>query len=157
MPGAWLGAAIWALHPVMVESVAWITEMKNTQSGLFFLLSILFFLRWLRARDLDGRTGVGWNYALTLLFAALAMASKSSTVILPMVLCLCAWWVEGRWQWRNLVRVVPIFIMSASASALSMWTQGLQLAANTDPQWARSLSERLITAGDAVWFYLAGC
>ena len=46
VPGAWLGAALWALHPVEVESVAWITEMKNTQSGLFFLLSILFFVRW---------------------------------------------------------------------------------------------------------------
>ena len=76
----------------------------------------------------EGRTGDGWNYALTLLFAALAMASKSSTVILPVVLCLCAWWMEGRWQWRNLVRVAPIFLMSVAASALSLWTQGLQLA-----------------------------
>jgi hypothetical protein len=50
--GAWLGAALWALHPVAVESVAWITEMKNTESGLFFLLSILFFVRWLRTEDL---------------------------------------------------------------------------------------------------------
>ena len=154
VPGAWLGAALWALHPVQVESVAWITEMKNTESGLFFLLSILFFVRWLRARDLDGRTGGGWNYALTLLFAALAMASKSSTVILPVVLCLCAWWVEGRWHWRNLARVAPIFLMSIAASALSMWTQGLQLATVTDPQWVRSWPERLATAGDAVWFYL---
>ena len=52
VPGAWLGAALWALHPVQVESVAWITEMKNTQSGLFYLLSILFFVRWLKAKDL---------------------------------------------------------------------------------------------------------
>ena len=152
--GAWLGAALWALHPVEVESVAWITEMKNTESGLFFLLSILFFVRWLRAKELDGRTGGGWNYALTLLFAALAMASKSSTVILPVVLCLCAWWMEGRWHWRNVARVVPIFLMSIAASALSIWTQGLQLATVTDPQWVRTWPQRLATAGDAVWFYL---
>ncbi len=153
--GAWLGAALWALHPVGVESVAWITEMKNTESGLFFLLSILFFVRWLRSRDLDGRTGVGWNYTLTLIFAALAMASKSSTVILPVVLCLCAWWMEGRWRWRNVARVLPIFLMSIAASALSIWTQGLALAqAVTDPQWVRTWPERLATAGDAVWFYL---
>jgi len=94
--GAWLGAAIWTLHPVEVESVAWITEMKNTESGLFFLLSILFFVRWLRARGVERRTGDGWNYRLTLFFAALAMASKSSTVILPVVLSLCVWWMEGR-------------------------------------------------------------
>jgi len=153
--GAWLGAALWALHPVVVESVAWITEMKNTESGLFFLLSILFFVRWLRSRDLDRRTGGGWNYALTLIFAALAMASKSSTVILPVVLCLCAWWMEGRWRWRNLARVVPIVLMSIAASALSIWTQGLALArAVTDPQWVRTWPDRLATAGDAVWFYL---
>jgi tetratricopeptide (TPR) repeat protein len=152
--GAWLGAALWALHPVVVESVAWITEMKNTESGLFFLLSILFFVRWLRAKGLDRRTGGRWNYALTLFFAALAMASKSSTVILPVVLCLCAWWIEGRWHWRNVVRVVPIFLMSIAASALSIWTQGLQLATVTDPQWVRTWPQRLAIAGDAVWFYL---
>jgi tetratricopeptide (TPR) repeat protein len=152
--GAWLGAALWALHPVEVESVAWITEMKNTESGLFFLLSILFFAKWLRAKEPDDRTGIGWNCALTLLFAALAMASKSSTVILPVVLCLCAWWVEGRWNWRSAVRVLPIFLMSIAASALSMWTQGLQLATVTDPQWVRTWTQRMATAGDAVWFYL---
>src|SRR5271166_5310384 len=151
--GAWLGAALWALHPVAVESVAWITDMKNTESGLFFLLSILFFVRWLRSRDLEGRTG--WNYTLTLIFAALAMASKSSTVILPVVLCLCAWWMEGRWRWRNAARVLPIFLMSIAASALSVWTQGLALAqAVTDPHLLRTWPERLATAGDAVWFYL---
>ena len=78
--GAWLGAALWALHPVAVESVAWITEMKNTESALFFLLSILFFVKSLRAKEVNGRNRVGWDYALSLLFAALAMASKSSTV-----------------------------------------------------------------------------
>ncbi len=152
--GAWLGAALWALHPVAVESVAWITEMKNTESGVFFLLSILFFVRWLRAKELDGRTGGVWNYALTLLFAALAMASKSSTVILPVIFCLCAWWMEGRWHWRNVARVVPIFLMSIAASALSIWTQMLHLPAVTDPQWVRTWPQRLATAGDVVWFYL---
>jgi tetratricopeptide (TPR) repeat protein len=152
--GAWLGAAFWALHPVEVESVAWITEMKNTESAMFFLISILFFVKWLRAKELDGRTGDRWNYALTLVFAALAMASKSSTVILPVVLCLCAWWLEGRWYWRNVARVIPLFLMSIAASALSIWTQGLQLATVTDPQWARTWPQRLAAAGDAVWFYI---
>jgi len=78
IPGAWLGAALWALHPVQVESVAWITEMKNTQSCLFYLLAILFFLKGLKNPG-------NWNYAFTLLFAAMAMASKSSTVVLPVI------------------------------------------------------------------------
>jgi protein O-mannosyl-transferase len=153
--GAWLGAALWALHPVQVESVAWITEMKNTESGLFFLLSILFFVKWLRIKEIkNGRTGNEWNYALCFLFAALAMASKSSTVVLPVVLCLCAWWIQGRWQWRNAVRVIPGFLMSIAASALSVWTQRLQLAAATDSQWARTWPQRFAAAGDAFWFYL---
>jgi tetratricopeptide (TPR) repeat protein len=135
------------MHPVEVESVAWITEMKNTESALFFLLTILFFVQGLRNRG-------GWSYALALLFAALAMASKSSTVILPVVLCLCAWWVEGRWQWRTLMKVGPIFPMALAAGVVSMWTQKLQLATAPDPQWARTWPERLATAGDAVWFYL---
>jgi len=152
VPGAWLGAALWALHPVQVESVAWITETKNAQSGLFFLLSILFFVRWLRAGENQKRNS--WNYVLTLLFAALAMASKSSTVVLPVVLCLCAWWIEGRWHWRNIAKVVPVFLMSIAASAVSIWTQSLNLAIAPDPQWVRTWPERLATAGDAVWFYL---
>jgi tetratricopeptide (TPR) repeat protein len=68
---------------------------------------------------------------------------------------LCAWWMEGRWHWRNLMSVVPIFLMAIAASALSIWTQSLALATRvTDPQWVRTWPERLATAGDAVWFYL---
>jgi len=154
VPGAWLGAALWALHPLQVESVAWISEMKNTQSCLFYLLTILFFVKWLRARDRDGRDRAGWNYGLTLIFAALAMASKFSTVVLPVVLGLCAWWVEGRWQWRNWVRLVPIFAMSVVASAATLWPRTSELATIADPQWARSWPERVATAGDVIWFYL---
>jgi protein O-mannosyl-transferase len=155
VPGAWLGATLWALHPVQVESVAWITEMKNTESGLFFLLSILFFVKWLRGKEIkNGRTRAEWNYALSLIFAVPAMASKSSTVILPVVLWLCAWWMEGRWHWRNALRVIPFFLMSIAASAVSIWTQGLQMAAVSDPQWARTWPQRVATVGDAFWFYL---
>ena len=153
VPGAWLGAALWALHPVQVESVAWITETKNTESGLFFLLSIFFFLRLLRLEDMAEKKVAGRDYGLTLLFAALAMASKSSTVILPLILLLCGWWMEGRWQWRNLARVAPIFVMSLVAAALTMWTVELQKD-YSDHQWDRTWPERLVTAGSAVWFYL---
>jgi Tfp pilus assembly protein PilF len=152
IPGAWIGAALWALHPVQVESVAWISEMKNTESGVFFLLAILFFVRWLKTSQGGARNGVGWNYGLTLLFAALAMAAKSSTVILPLVLCLCAWWVEGRWNWRSLAKMTPIFLMSAIASALTIWTPNHEETGN--PNWTQSWPQRLVTAGDAVWFYL---
>ncbi len=152
VPGAWLGAALWALHPVAVESVAWITEMKNTESGLFFLLSIFFFVKDLRTAPAGKRGLWNRNFAMTLLFAALAMAAKSSTVILPIVLCLCAWWMEGRWQWRNLAKVGPMFLMSIVAGVVSIWTQKVMGA--EDAELARSWLERLSTAGDATWFYL---
>jgi protein O-mannosyl-transferase len=159
VPGAWLGAALWALHPVEVESVAWITEMKNTESGLFFLLSIFFFVEGLGKRDSERQSGRDWNYALTLLFAALAMASKSSTVVLPAVLCLCAWWLKGRWQWRGMASVIPatvipVSLMSIVASAISIWAQRLQLANVEASQYVRTWPQRLTGAGDAVWFYL---
>jgi len=147
VPGAWLGAAIWALHPLQVESVAWISEMKSTQSGLFYLLTILFFVKWLRNKE-------SWTYAWTLLFAALAMASKSPTVVLPLVLCLCAWWVEGRWTWRNLARVAPFLLLSVAACALTLWTYGLNPAVTSDPRVVHTLPGQLVAGGTETWFYL---
>lgn len=148
IPGAWLGAALWAVHPVQVETVAWVTEQKNTQSGVFYLLTILFYLRGLRG---DARKG---TYALTLIFAALALASKSSTVVLPLVLGLCAWWIEGRWHWRNVAKLTPIAVLAIFPVLLTLWTQKLQFQGPESLQFARSFPERLATAGDAVWFYL---
>ena len=149
LPGAWLGAALWALHPLQVESVAWITEMKNTQSGLFYLLAILFYLKWLEKRD-----SRDWNYALTVLCAALAMASKTSTVVLPVVLALAAWWREGRWNWRNLTRLAPILTMSVVASALTLWSHPSQTAVMAESSGAGSWPERVARSGDVIWFYL---
>jgi hypothetical protein len=145
VPGAWLGAALWALHPVMVDSVAWISETKNTQSGLFYLLAILFFIRWHRARG-------GWNYGLVLLFAALAMLSKTSTVILPLALGLCAGWLRDRRPWRTLLAIAPVLAMAGVAALVTMITQ--KAGGGEDPQWVRTWPERLATAGDSVWFYL---
>ncbi|HXQ80810.1 MAG TPA: tetratricopeptide repeat protein [Opitutaceae bacterium] len=150
--GAWLGAALWALHPVQAETVAWITELKNTQSCLFYLLAVLFYVKWLEpaASGTQGRRP--WCYALALACAGMAMASKSSTVVLPVVLCLCAWWINGRWRWRSLVALSPVFLMSLASSALSLWTQHFEGA--NDPEWSRSLPERIAVAGRVAWFYI---
>jgi tetratricopeptide (TPR) repeat protein len=143
---AWFGAALWALHPVQVETVAWITELKNTQSVFFFLLTVLAFIRW-RKRE-TGRAG----YALVVLGSFLAMASKSSTVVLPMVLGLCWWWLDGSWRWRNALWLLPIAMMSALSSLISIWTQVLE-GGITD-EWHLTTPERLIVAGKVVWAYL---
>jgi len=151
IPGAWLGAALWALHPVEIESVAWISETTNPQSTLFYLLAIFFFIDGIEkrtARKVFDRTDV-----LVLLFAVLAMTSKSPTAVLPFVLCLVAWWIEKRWNWRTLVRILPIFIVSILASIMTLWTIKLN-AINDHSLAARGLLERLALTGDVFWFYL---
>ena len=148
--GAWLGAAIWALHPVQVESVTWISELKNTQSCLFFLLAIEFFLRWVGAEGF--KTG-RWYYALAVLGALLAILSKPSTVMLPVVLGLCWWWQTGRWRWRQTVALLPFFLLSTLASGWTVWEQQFHSGA-LGAEWNLSWGGRLIVAGKVVWFYL---
>ncbi|MBM3855160.1 MAG: tetratricopeptide repeat protein, partial [Verrucomicrobia bacterium] len=149
VPGAALGAALWALHPVQVESVAWISELKNTQSCLFFLLSVWFFLRWVRPETASPRRR---DYLWALVGAALAMLSKASTVMLPVVLGLVWWWVGG-WRWRNAIRLLPFLALSLAASGWTIWEQKVNsMASGAD--WHHSLLERLTLSGQVVWFYL---
>jgi tetratricopeptide (TPR) repeat protein len=163
--GAWLGAALWSLHPVMVQSVAWVTELKNTQSCLFYLLSIFFFLKWeeeqldqagAASRPLQWRTGDGHSlmlFAISLFCFALATLSKPSVVMLPAVLALCVWWRRGRIRWKDAVPLAPFLLISALASAWTIWEQKFHASA-VGPEWAQSWPERLIIAGRATWFYL---
>ena len=143
VPGAWLGAAVWAVHPVNVESVAWVTELKNTQSGFFFLLAALFYLRFedgVRPRD----------YVLALLCGAAAMLSKPSTVVLPAVLLLCSWWRRGRWNW---VRLLPLVALAAGMSLLTIVEQRHHIQTEGAAEWTLTWAQRLALAGRAVWFY----
>ncbi len=152
--GARLGAGLWALHPVMVESAAWITELKNTQSCFFYLLAILFFLRWRKtaAAPAEG-AGRGGSYALALLCAALAILSKSATVMLPVVLALCWWWLECRWRWRNTTWLAPFLFISLAAGAWTIWEQKYHSKA-LGHGWEQNWPERIVIAGHALWFYL---
>jgi len=161
--GAWLGAALWALHPVMVQSVAWITELKNTQSCLFYLLAILCFLKWQSRREgaaassskLEGsRAGRSLGaFVLSLAFFILATLSKPSVVMLPFVLALCIWWMRLKIHWRDIMSLTPFALISALASGWTIWEQRFHAHA-VGPDWAQSFPERLIIAGRAIWFYL---
>lgn len=151
VPAAWFGALLWAVHPVMVESVAWITELKNTQSGLFYLVALLLFLKW---RTADPTTpGREWRYAGALVCAVLAILSKASTVMLPVVLGLCWWWLDGTWRWRNVSRLAPFFLISIAASGWTIWEQKFHSGA-VGPEWTQTWLERFVIAGKAIWFYL---
>jgi protein O-mannosyl-transferase len=147
MRAAWLAAMAWVLHPVNVESVAWITELKNTQSGLFFFLAVLCFLRS------EWRKGGGW-YTAAVVCGLAAMLSKPSTVVLPLVLLLCAWWERGRWRWADVWRVAPFLVMAAGTSLLAVIEQRGQVwRAGATNDWQLSGAARLIVAGKDVWFY----
>ncbi len=144
---AWVGAALWAVHPVNAESVAWATELKNIQSAVFFFLSLLCFLRFERRR-------LGGWYALSLITFAAALASKPSTVVLPLVLLLLAWWQRGRVRRQDFVCAVPFFALALAMSALTIIEQSGHVA-RAPHDWSLAPMERLILAGRALWFYLA--
>lgn len=154
--GAWLGAALFAVHPIQVDTAAWITETKNTQSTLFLLLSLLAFLRFHRATDprenqTAGRGGGAWQVAAVVLFA-LALLSKTATVMYPVVLLLCLWWIERRWRWHWLAVVAPYFLLSAAAAAWTVW--GQVSVGVSGGEWSESLLERILIAGRILWFYV---
>jgi protein O-mannosyl-transferase len=145
--GAWLGAALWALHPVLVQSVAWITEMKNTQSALFYVLAISCFLQSRERR----RNGV--FYGLTIFFFVAAITSKPSTVMLPVVLALCLWWRESGFKQRDLRSFLPLILISLAASAWTIWEQKFHSLA-TGAEWVQTPLQRVLISADAIWFYL---
>jgi tetratricopeptide (TPR) repeat protein len=150
VPGALLGATIWALHPVQAESVAWISELKNTQSALFYLLGLLAFLRWLRT---PAPRRIDRCYGGALACAVLAILSKSSTVMLPVVLGLCWWWRERDWQWRWVAWLVPFLACSLAAGLWTIWEQRVHSGAS-GAEWELGLPGRLALAGHVVWFYV---
>lgn len=146
VPAAWLAAMLWTLHPVNVESVAWITELKNTQSGCFFFLAVLCFLR---SEEGAARR---W-YALALLCGAAALLSKPSTVILPLALLLCVWWQRRRWRWLEMLRIAPFVGMAVAMSALTVIEQRGQILRAGTGEWKLVTADRLVIASKAVLFY----
>ncbi len=150
IPGAYLAALLFAVHPVNVESVAWIAQRKNTLAMLFFLLSILSYLRDLegpRTTD-DGPPKHRW-YGLSLLAFVLAMLSKGSVAILPVVLLLIVWWQRGRIALRDLGRTVPFFLVAGALTGVNIWFQ----THGGEAIRTASIPERLIGAGAIIWFY----
>ncbi len=146
VPGAYLAAAIFALHPVHVESVAWITELKNTLSGVFYLGAMLLYLRFDQTRN------ARWYLAAFGLFV-LALLSKTATVMLPAVLPVIFWWQRGRLSWkRDLLPLAPFFLTSAVAGMMTIWVERNTGAVGSE--FNLGLIERCLLAGRVMWFYL---
>jgi len=158
VPGALLAAAVFALHPVHVESVAWVTERKNVLSGLFYFLSLLSFIRFF---SLDERSegkpssrlaGGRFAYYLGLALFVCALASKTATVTLPAALLLLIWWRTGRIGWRNVLLTAPLFLLAVGAGLVTTYVEKYQGGAIGE-EWTLSAVEHVLLAGRIVWFY----
>jgi tetratricopeptide (TPR) repeat protein len=146
VPCAWLAAAVFALHPVHVESVAWVTERKNVLSGAFALAAALVYLR---ARPRSG----AWGPTLAALLFLGAMLSKSVVCTLPGALLVVAWWQRGRIVRRDVGGVLPMLVVAVPLALLTVWMERTRGGA-VGPDWDLTLVERVLVAGRALWFYL---
>lgn len=164
VPGAWFAAMVFALHPINVESAAWITERKNVLSAVFYLASLLAWCRWAGLTDparpkrrtpgLSARPPMphGPLYAAALALFLCALLSKTVTFSLPAAALLLAWWRRGRIAKGDVLPLVPFFAAGIAAGALTLWMEVEHVGAS-GAEWSLTLLQRLLLAGRVLWFY----
>lgn len=153
---ALLAAALFAVHPVTVESVAWVTELRNVESAAIYLLCLLAYLRLVgldAGPALAGRERIV-GYGLVLVLFGLALLTKPSVVALPLVVVLVAWWKRGTVKASDLTVAAPMLLMSVVAGLLTMYVD-MHFAGGRGADWQMSLLERTLVAARVVWFYAA--
>jgi tetratricopeptide (TPR) repeat protein len=144
--GAMLAAVVFALHPVHVESVAWLSEMKNTLSGVFYLAAALAYLQF----DATRRKRY---YALAAAAFGLALLSKTVTATLPLGLVIVLWWRRGALRLReDVAPLLPLAVVGAAAGLLTAWVERTFIGAQ-GTGFDLSLIERSLVACRATWFY----
>ncbi len=148
VPGAMLAAALFALHPIQVESVAWITELKNVLSLFFSLLSLLAWLAWRRHKGQRSSF-----FVLALLFFLCAAFSKTTAVVLPVIFLIIAWYQRDRIDRRYLGYFLPLLAIGFGLGMLTIWWER-NIAGTRGAEFSFSLAERLLIAGRALWFHL---
>ncbi len=148
-PGAeWLAALLFALHPVHVESVAWISEQKNTLSLAFYLAAALAYLHF----DEERRPSA---YFWALALFVLSLLCKTVTSTLPAALLVALWWKRGRLGWRrDVTPLLPAFAIGAAAGMFSSWVERTYGGAR-GPEFDIAFAARALVAGRAAWFYAA--
>jgi Flp pilus assembly protein TadD len=160
VPGALLTAAIFAVHPVHVESVAWITERKNVLSGLLIALSVHAFVSFQGFDNTERTPRNRWMFfvaSVGLFF--LALLGKTFVVTLPFLLPVITWWQRGRLGARDFLLTIPYFVVAVplfyvtTLEGANFGGAGAPLFAASDELWKFSLGERFILAGRCIWFY----
>lgn len=154
VPGALLTAMLFALHPLHVESVAWITERKNVLSGVFYLAAMLAYLRWIRIDEPSApRPTSRLLFILAFVLFLCALLSKSVTATLPAAILLILWWKRGRLGLRDVLPTIPLFL----AAAAMVWftvTLERQQVGTEKLEWNLGVMDRVLIAGRAACFYL---
>jgi protein O-mannosyl-transferase len=147
VPGAGLAAAIFALHPVQVESVAWISELKNTFSAVCYFASALAYLRFDRTRNKAA-------YACALAIFVVGLMAKTVIATLPAALLVVFWWQRGKLSWKQDVwLLIPFFAAGIAAGLFTSWMERQVIGAQGS-EFNFSMVERCLIAGRAIWFYL---
>ena len=147
IPGAWLAGFIFALHPVCVEAVAWISEQKSTLSAVFYLGSALAYLHFDRTRRRA-------QYFLALGLFVMALLSKTVTATLSAALLLIFWWQRGRLEWkRDILPLLPWFAAGASAGLFTAWVEKNMIGAQ-GADFSLNVLDRFLLAGRVICFDL---
>ncbi|HKW29229.1 MAG TPA: tetratricopeptide repeat protein [Verrucomicrobiae bacterium] len=147
VPGAWLAAAIFALYPVCVESVAWTSEIKNVLSGAFYLSAALIYLGFDRTRNRR-------LYFFALGLFVLGLMSKSVIATLPAALLVVFWWQRGKLSWKqDGLPLIPFFVVGVGAGLFTAWMEWSFVGAKGS-EFNFTFIERTLIAGRAIWFYL---
>jgi tetratricopeptide (TPR) repeat protein len=151
VPGAWLAGAIFALHPVQVESVAWITERKNVLMGFFFLLTLLAWIAFV-----DGKTKRRWVfYGLAVILYLFALSAKTTACTAPAALFLILWLQHKPIEWKRIIQIIPFLVLGIAMGVLAMWWERYHQGTSRAVFTFLSPIERVLVASRAIWFYLS--
>jgi tetratricopeptide (TPR) repeat protein len=148
----WLGGLLFAVHPVAVESVAWISEQKNTLSLAPLLLALDAFIDFDRAPDPASARPA---YRRSVLWFLAAMLCKTTVAMFPVFLLLHAWWRRGRVSRADLRAAAPFFAVSLALGLATVWFQQHRAIGLGGPMPA--FGRRLAQAGPSALAYLGQC
>jgi tetratricopeptide (TPR) repeat protein len=152
VPAAFWAAAVFALHPVHVESVAWIAERKNVLSGFFYLASVLAWFRFAPPEGPGSGSARRGCYAVVVALFLAALLSKTVTASLPAAIALVLWWKRGRLATREVAALLPLFVLGAAMGLMTAWLERYHVRAQGE-EWTFSFVERCLIAGRVLWFY----